>query len=122
MKLGQLVSSKDALAHIASVELEATKSYEMVAFLNEVNKHLEVFEKARNKRITELGEEVDGKTMVKDSNIEKFVAEIEKLLDTDVEVTVPELTLDDLKGVKVKTADMALLADWMIKKTTPPTA
>lgn len=116
MKLGKLVNAKEALNLLATAELDATKSYELVTFLTDINSHIENFEKTKNKRIVELGEEFEGGTRVKDENIAKFAEEMDKLLEVEIEVVPPELKLTDLGSTKIKPTLLATVMDWLIKK------
>lgn len=116
MKLKQLVESRQALENLLKVEFDVMKAYDLVTFIRETNKHLENFDKTREKRIRELGEETDGIARVKEENVPLFFEEMAKLLDTEVEVVPPDFKVADFSGAKITPNDMAVLADWLIKK------
>jgi hypothetical protein len=128
MKLEQLVNSKVALSNLVKGSLPIGIAWKLKKFILVINPELESFDEIRNQKIIEMGYQVmkdevpTGTYQVKNENLELFTSAIKELLEKEVEVTIPEIKIDELlsykdangKGIEITAGDLMLL-DWLIK-------
>lgn len=113
MKLEKLVSSQEWLQKLLKVEMDIKKAYVLRKFIIEVDGHLKPYNETRNDLIKKYWTEEDWQIKVKEENIPKFMEEIWWLLNEEIEIEIPEITIDDLGG-KIETATLLQL-DYLIK-------
>jgi len=101
IKLGLLVNSKEGLSIIATSKFKATKLFEITKFVKKANEEIESFEKVRQEKIKQYGEEQTNdkgeKVMqVASDKINDFVADIEDLFNSEIDIDVPKILVEDL--------------------------
>jgi len=117
MKLRTLEDSKDALSRVFVEKLPALTAKRMLKLIEDANVHFKQFEEIRVKKVKEYGtqQEDDPNTYtVGEDNRDQFVTEIDALLDEEVAIEVPEITLMQLGNITISPADLQLL-EWLIK-------
>ena len=113
MKTGQLVNSQSWLQKLLTVEMEIKKAYTLRKFILEVNDKLKAFNQLREDLIKKYWEEKDWQTKVKDEFINKFFEEINIISEEEIEIEIPDISIDDLSW-KIDT-DTLLQLDYLIK-------
>lgn len=99
MKLELLVNSQDALKKIIQADMPVKKSYELSKFTLLVEEKLKAFYNVHDKLVQKYWKEgKDGIFSVKKENLEKFGKDIDVLLQEEIEIDIPEISIDDLDG------------------------
>jgi len=103
MKLQVLVANEEALKLLIIAPFEnAQIAWDMADSVEIVEKAMTKFHEKRSEYIKRNGtpqEDQPDQFTMPDS--EGFQKEVEKLLDVDIKVTFPVITIDDLNGMKV---------------------
>ena len=121
MKIKDLLNSAQGLQSLQQEKLNVSVAFKIGKVMKQVNSEMEIYDKIRIKKITELGEEIldDGKPTgqfkVKEENTKLWADEYEKLIDQNVEISVPEITLAELGDVKIAPATLVNLS-WLVKE------
>jgi hypothetical protein len=117
MKLRTLVDSKEALIHVFHEKLPALTAKRFLKLIDDSNVHFKQFEDIRIKLVKEYGvpteDNPDNYTVLEDKQ-EEFFKDINALLDEEVEIDVPEITLTQLGNITIMPVDLQLL-EWLIK-------
>ncbi len=99
MKLELLVNSQDALIKITNIDMPVKKSYELSKFTLVAEEKLKAFYNVHDKLVNKYWEEwKNGRFFVKKENLEKFWKDIDELLQEEIEIDIPEISIDDLDG------------------------
>jgi len=126
MKLRTVIDSKVSLEKLMKSSLPINIAWELKKFIKSVNLELVSYEEIKNDKIIEMGEKYVDETgteklKVKDKNIQKFISEMNLLLDKDIESVPIQIKIKDLmeykdvdgKGIDITTPDLMNL-DWLI--------
>lgn len=102
MKIRDLVSNKESFFKLIQCSWDSPKkSYNFYRFYNNIEKEILFFERERAKLAKQFGESIDGiKYSIKEENKEMYLEEINKILDTEVDIINPDVTMDDISNVK----------------------
>ena len=118
-KLGQIVNAQEGLEILVNLKFKAKKLFEVSKFVELATKEIESFNKVREEKIKQYGEkiEVDGKELfsVSEDNKDTFLSEITDLLETEIEIDVPEIRLEDFGDVEMSPKQYLSLK-WFIKE------
>lgn len=98
MKLIQLINSQEWLGKLITIEMDIKKAYALRKFIIEIEDKLKAYNQIREELIKKYWEEKEWVFSVTEKNIPKFIEEINKITDEEVEITLPEITIDDLSG------------------------
>tara|TARA_R100001082_G_scaffold90610_1_gene57168 strand:+ start:1955 stop:2317 length:363 start_codon:yes stop_codon:yes gene_type:complete len=119
MKLGLLVNSQNSLEIISNLKFKATELFKVTKFVQLAIEEINSFNKIKEKKIKEFGEEktINNKPVfeVKPENKEQFFAEMEELLNQDIELEVPEISLDAFGDIEMSPKEFLSLK-WLIKE------
>lgn len=126
MKLKTLLQSFDALNVLVQKEgIGMVTQAKLIPIYKRVKNELDDFTENKNKKVKELGREQlnekgepTGRYEVKPENSEKFEKELKELLDSDIEVDVPEITYSELTNGNEKfSLPTSVLIDleWLIR-------
>jgi hypothetical protein len=106
MKLGQLIDSVAALNKLMASDFrDLTLSYRLNRLANEANQHVQSYLEAEKKLVTEMsvprkgGEK--GDRWIPPQKMQDFLDRRAPLRDIEVELKIPVVTLDDLKGATI---------------------
>ena len=101
------------------MKFKAKKLFEVSKFVELATKEIESFNKVREEKIKQYGEkiEVDGKELfsVSEDNKDTFLSEITDLLDSEIEIDVPEIRLEDFGDVEMSPKQYLSLK-WFVKE------
>ena len=126
MTVGQLLEAKDALVRMMKLQLPLKQAYQLTKIAKVADVELELFEKARNARLEQYGEQThtDENTGRKDykilpENASKFRHEMRDLLAAEIELQVRPFDLMTLpEAVTVSAADLTSLGS-LVTYTEP---
>lgn len=116
MKLRDLVNSKELLEYLATQRFPVVFTFGLKSFIREISNPLLDFEKIRNDKAIEYGEETEDKQFkVKQENMELFVKEMNELLDADVDVREFKISQKFLEkhNISLSVVELEVL-DWLI--------
>jgi len=124
IKLVEIANASVALKKIDSTPLEVRAAYRLHKILNKLMAEIKDFEKVRNDIIVKNGIE-DPKTKrynVPPENLNKVATEIEKLMETEIDLDVWQIPMSLLEGrVQLSSADIASLEKFLVDdKIIPP--
>lgn len=121
MKLKDLVTSIESINKLNAEKLPVSAGYKLSVFFKKVNPELTAWETARKELIEELGTkklDEDGKETDKyefaEDKVKEFNDKIEELLNQEVNIEIPEITIADLGDIKIEPKYLMAL-DWLIK-------
>jgi len=119
MKLGLLVNSQNSLEIISNLKFKATELFKVTKFVQLAIEEINSFNKIKEKKIKEFGEEktINNKPVfeVKPENKEQFFTEMEELLNQDIELEVPEISLEAFGDIEMSPKEFLSLK-WLIKE------
>jgi hypothetical protein len=121
MKLKEIIDSIDSIQYFMGLKLPAITSYKLAVFAKKVNPEVEAFSKIRNEKLKEYGDEVkdekgdfNGNYNIPKKNIGKFNEEMNKLLEAEIKMDIPEINIKDFEGLEIEPKYFIELG-WLIK-------
>jgi len=124
VKLGEILSSTTALEHLGEQHLKGKLAYKVGKAIKTISNEINLYDKARKELLNEYcvkdenGEvQIDerGNAQVEKQYIDKYNQEIRTLNDTDIELNIVLLDLDDFENIEITPREIMQL-DWLIKK------
>ena len=118
IKLGELVNSTEVLQKLSQTELKAKLSWAVTKLLKAADKEMQDFNEARMNLIQKYGEKDENGELITDENknckipeagLQKFSAELNELVETEIEINVNPLNINDLEDKEFTPAEMAIL-------------
>jgi len=112
--LDQIVKSVDILKTLSKQDLNARLAYKICKIILAVDEEYNAFQDTRMKVITKYGEKNEdgtikndnGQVMILPENVEDAQRELKELLETQVNLNVNALTIDELENCTISPADM----------------
>ena len=116
MKLKNIVESIGSLQKLSNLQLKMKLAFRISKFLNETKVVIDLFEEKRNALIKEHGVlQENGSIIVKDDKIEFVNKQIEEVLNEELDITIPEISLSEFGDVEIEPLHLMKL-DWFIKE------
>jgi len=118
MKLSELINSADALGRLMEQPIKAKGSFRLAKAVKQVQPLVASYEETRYRLIKKYGEKgEEGEYSVEpgSKNWDKFVTELDKLLNEDVEVKLNKVTLSSIVQAELTAAD-AMQLRWLVKE------
>lgn len=112
MRAIELFNSKEALSKLIKLDLHIKKSYELRKFIIEATDKLRPFEESRNDLIKKYWKQVWDDIIVEKKDYVDFSKDLQEI-DEEIEITIPELTIDDIDW-KISTETLIQLS-YLIK-------
>ena len=118
IKLGDLVNSTEVLQKLSQTELKAKLSWSVTKLLKAADKEMQDFNEARMNLIRKYGEKDENGELIMDQNknckipeagLQEFSAELNELMETEIEINVNPLNIDGLEDKEFTPAEMAIL-------------
>ena len=102
MKMRDLVVSVDSLKKLADLEMQVKVAYSLAKFIKLVEVELTIYDKSRLAILKKFGTKSDDETSytIEAKNEQNFSNELEELLELEVDIEIPKLTLKDLESDK----------------------
>jgi hypothetical protein len=102
VKVNQILDSQPTINKLLQTEMAPRPAFLLMRLAREIDTELKSFQKIRNDLIKKYGEELPDKSIkVKDENFKQFEAEINPLLQTEVDIKADLINLSDLEGIKI---------------------
>lgn len=104
IKLKQIVDSEESLAVLLETKIPVKTAYWLNRFVQKIQPELKNFSERRMELFKEFGEEdkENNKWSIKPENSEKFVEEITKVLDIEVDVEIDKFKIEDLGDAQIE--------------------
>lgn len=120
MKLLKLVSAVPSIQALANTKLPVKTSYRVGKIINALQPELEDYEKQRQKLIQQYGKLSEDGTqyLFEGENAVKFQEKINEILDEDLTLIFPKLSLEDLGNIEIEPAHLAALDGFIIEDTS----
>lgn len=121
MKLKTIIEITPALSALGATKLPAKIAYRVARALNAIKPDAVAYDEQRMKLLRELGtpDEKDQNIVRLGDNAAAFDEQIKALLDEDVTVTLPTITLDDLGDASIEPMHLAALDGIFITTESP---
>lgn len=111
IKLYEIINLNRALKLIIddnSKKIDSLLKFKLLGIMKSIAPHIENFEIIRNEKIREYGKEKeDGGIVISPEDrdsLDKFTNEIKKITDSEIELTIPKLSAQDVfnKGISAE--------------------
>lgn len=111
IKLYEIINLNRALKLIIddnSKKIDSLLKFKLLGIMKSIAPHIENFEIIRNEKIREYGKETeDGGIVISPDDrdsLDKFTNEIKKITDSEIELTIPKLSAQDVfnKGISAE--------------------
>lgn len=116
IKIKQILDEEKNLAELANLDLPIKVAYWIKRIYKKVEAEIVTFSEQKNALITKVGKKLENGTFEvrKDSKEwEGYLEEINKLLDTEIDIDFTPIKLDTLEKVTIKPN---LLIDWIFEE------
>ena len=98
MKLKKIIETKSSLSELANLPLPAIKAFELKKFLKNIDEEVKMFWETRDEVVKKYWYEKEKWSfIVKDECMADFVKEIDQLLDKEINIEVPQISLQEIK-------------------------
>lgn len=112
--LDQIVKSVDILKTLSKQDLNARLAYKICKIILAVDEEYNTFQETRMKVVMKYGEKnedgsiknVDGQVMILPEYVEEAQNELKELLETEINLNINALTIDELENCTISPADM----------------
>lgn len=118
--LQTLVNAIDPLNRLMEMDLPARTAYKVMTLADAINEHTTRYNKLRGELFNKYGESLKdengndtGQIQISPENNAAFSEEHYALLQEEVELTSPHLTLSDLESTSVKPKDLMRLREFV---------
>jgi hypothetical protein len=115
VKLGILEQSLSVLQSLAKEQQVSIRvAYSLLNMYKKIEDILKLFYNKRLSLYEKYGERVDRDNIkVKPENEQEFLAEYEKLVNEEIELDIPNITIDDLDKIKISVENLEKVI-WLI--------
>ena len=117
MKLVVLINSLSAIKELADLPFKAVVSFRLKKFLLSVSEHEKAYTDARAVLFERYGTpDVGGNTIsIKKEHLDVFQHDMAELLDEEIELNIPEITISDFGDITIEPSKLLQL-EWLIKE------
>ena len=109
MKIVQVVNALPSLQKLAGQELSIKKLYKVSKLLGNLENEIAFYNEQRSKIMAKHCDIVGNQYQPKQENMSVLNAELNELLDTDIEYEVKEVVLDTNEDIKLSYNDLVAL-------------
>lgn len=109
MKFAQVINALPSLQKLAGQDLSIKKLYKISKLLGNLENEIAFYDKQRNKILSQYCDVVSNQYVPRKEDEAKMVAEINELLDTDIECEVVEVVIGTDENVKLSYNDVVAL-------------
>lgn len=122
VKISSLLNGTEALQKLAGADLKAKLAWQIARLLKAAEAELQSFNETRMTLIKKYGEkdtkgelitDEKGNCKILPENINTFTTELNELLNTEVEINVNKISIDDLENMSFTPSEMTLLEDFI---------
>lgn len=109
MKIIQVVNALPSLQKLAAQDLSIKKLYKISKLLGNLDNEIAFYDKQRNKLLSQYCDIVGNQYVPRKEDEAKLNAELNELLDTDIECEVNEVVIGDNENIKLSYNDLIAL-------------
>ena len=109
MKIRQIVNALPALNKLAGCELTLQKLYNIQKLMGNLETEIAFYDKQRNKILTKYCDVVGNQYVPREADVEQLNAELNELLETDIECEIKEVALGINEDIKLSYNDLVQL-------------
>lgn len=109
MKIIQVVNALPALKKLANYELTLQKLYNVKKLLGNLENEIAFYNEQRNKILTKYCDVVGNQYVPRKEDMDKLNAELDELLNTDIECEIKEVAIGIDEDVKLSYNDLIVL-------------
>ena len=109
MKFVQVVDALPSLQKLAGQDLSIKKLYKISKLLGNLENEIAFYNEQRNKILAQYCDVVDNRYVPRKEDEVKLSAELNELLDTEIEYKVIEVAISDDEDVKLSYNDLVAL-------------
>lgn len=122
VKISSLLNSTEALQKLAGADLKAKLAWQVARLLKAAEAELQSFNETRMTLIKKYGEkDAEGELITDEKGnckippevIDTFTTELNELINTEVEISVNKISIDDLENISFTPSEMTLLEDFI---------
>jgi hypothetical protein len=113
MKLSQLAASTRVFQELCSQKVSRRVAYRLAIVSKLIAPYVEELTRHQAELGNKYGVPVDGGFKIPEEKIKSFMEELAPILDEDVPVNIPKISVDDLP--ELMAADDIILLDWLIE-------
>jgi len=113
----QILQINQALLEVSKTPMPAAISFKLALLQDKTSGYVKKFFESRDDLFTTLGEHdsVSGQKVIKEENKKKYFEEVENLLDVDVEMEIPHLSLATLNSVNLPPTFFQTFKDFIVE-------
>lgn len=113
----QILQINQALLETSKTPMPAAVSFKLALLQDKTSGYVKKFFESRENLFTTLGEhdELSGQKVIKEENKAKYLQEVEHLLDVDVEIEIPHLSLATLNNVNIPPSFFQTFKDFIVE-------
>lgn len=106
-KVSDIVNAADGLKEVVNLDFTAVTAMKIARIARVIDEENKEFETQRGKLFEKYGSpKEDGNVVVNAENVEKFMEEMNSLLDSELDISVTQLHIDDFGDVEISPAVM----------------
>lgn len=118
VKIADLLNSTDVLQKLANKELKAKLAWSVSKLLKAADKEIQDFNETRMNLIKKYGEKDESGELITDEkgnckiiadNMNTFTAELNELMNADVEINTNKILIDDIGDIEFTPSEMTVL-------------
>ena len=118
IKINDLLNTTETLQKLASKEMKAKLSWQIARLLKSAEKEIQDFNETRMNLINKYGEKGEDGNLITDDkgnckitpdSVNTFSAELNELVQSEVEINANKIRIDDLENIDFTPAEMAAL-------------
>lgn len=122
VKISSLLNGTEALQKLAGADLKAKLAWQVARLLKAAEAELQSFNETRMTLIKKYGEkdtegelitDEKGNCKIPPEDINTFTAELNELLNTEVEINVNKISINDLENMSFTPSEMTLLEEFI---------
>ena len=107
LTLAQIVNSVDTLKFLGNLRMPVKSSYRINKMLRKVASEVDIYEEERKKIFEEFGEDMGGgRLQIKEEHKDQAAETMDLLLNQDVELDIPEITLEMMEGIEMSPLEL----------------
>lgn len=114
LTLGRIYNSLEALGKLSEKALPVTTAFKVARLVSALEAPLKDADLARANLLRQVGEQIEGTQQYKIHSPEVWRAELEKLLEQEIDIPAEKLTLTDFGKIEVEPSVISRLS-WLVE-------
>ena len=122
VQINDLLNSTEALQKLSKTDLKAKLAWQVARLLKAADKEIQEFNETRLKLIQKYGEKDENGELITDEkgnckilpdSLDSFSTELNELVNSEIELNVNKIAIDDLDSISFTRADMNSLENFI---------